>query len=93
MDGVVCGECTGGETVAPRAPSAIVIPNAVRDLHLPVGRSGLSSPESGVYIERHDAGIAQLVEHNLAKVGVAGSSPVSRSVRSRRGSDQRALPL
>ena len=25
-----------------------------------------------------DAGIAQLVEHNLAKVGVAGSSPVSR---------------
>ena len=27
------------------------------------------------------AGIAQLVEHNLAKVGVAGSSPVSRSAR------------
>jgi hypothetical protein len=27
------------------------------------------------------AGIAQLVEHNLAKVGVAGSSPVSRSLR------------
>ena len=27
------------------------------------------------------AGIAQLVEHNLAKVGVAGSSPVSRSTR------------
>ena len=26
------------------------------------------------------AGIAQLVEHNLAKVGVAGSSPVSRFV-------------
>ena len=25
------------------------------------------------------AGIAQLVEHDLAKVGVAGSSPVSRS--------------
>ena len=32
------------------------------------------------------AGIAQLVEHNLAKVGVAGSSPVSRSrVRRREG--------
>ena len=30
------------------------------------------------YISRR-AGIAQLVEHNLAKVGVAGSSPVSRS--------------
>ena len=29
------------------------------------------------------AGIAQLVEHNLAKVGVAGSSPVSRSSRMR----------
>ena len=29
-------------------------------------------------IARVVAGIAQLVEHNLAKVGVAGSSPVSR---------------
>ena len=27
----------------------------------------------------NDAAIAQLVEHNLAKVGVAGSSPVCRS--------------
>ncbi len=27
----------------------------------------------------NQAGIAQLVEHDLAKVGVAGSSPVSRS--------------
>ncbi len=26
------------------------------------------------------AGVAQLVEHNLAKVGVAGSNPVSRSI-------------
>ena len=26
------------------------------------------------------AGVAQLVEHDLAKVGVAGPSPVSRSV-------------
>ena len=31
------------------------------------------------YICCRHAGIAQLVEHNLAKVGVAGSSPVSRS--------------
>ncbi len=30
-------------------------------------------------IERHNAKIAQLVEHDLAKVGVAGSSPVFRS--------------
>ena len=31
-----------------------------------------------------NAGIAQLVEHNLAKVGVAGSNPVSRSRREQR---------
>ena len=30
----------------------------------------------------NDAAIAQLVEHNLAKVGVAGSSPVCRSTLS-----------
>ena len=30
-----------------------------------------------------DAKIAQLVEHDLAKVGVAGSSPVFRSKRQR----------
>ena len=30
----------------------------------------------------HNAAIAQLVEHNLAKVGVAGSSPVCRSTLS-----------
>lgn len=30
-----------------------------------------------------DAGIAQLVEHDLAKVGVASSSLVSRSIPSR----------
>src|SRR5438034_6119236 len=33
------------------------------------------------------AGIAQLVEHNLAKVGVAGSSPVSRSRKMGRWAD------
>ncbi len=31
------------------------------------------------YISKSKAGIAQLVERNLAKVDVAGSSPVSRS--------------
>ena len=30
-------------------------------------------------LEKNRAGIAQLVEHNLAKVGVASSSLVSRS--------------
>ena len=32
-----------------------------------------------LYRRKFSARIAQLVEHNLAKVGVAGSSPVSRS--------------
>ena len=32
-----------------------------------------------IYIKRLYAGIAQLVERNLAKVEVAGSTPVSRS--------------
>lgn len=31
------------------------------------------------YIYASQARIAQLVEHDLAKVGVAGSNPVSRS--------------
>ena len=32
-----------------------------------------------VQSKKHNAEIAQLVEHNLAKVGVAGPSPVFRS--------------
>ena len=40
--------------------------------------ASLVGAESAGYTSQH-AGIAQLVEHNLAKVGVAGSSPVSRS--------------
>ena len=32
-----------------------------------------------LFLPRDFAGVAQLVEHDLAKVGVAGSSPVSRS--------------
>ncbi len=35
------------------------------------------------YIYKAIAGIAQLVERNLAKVDVAGSSPVSRSARNK----------
>ena len=34
-----------------------------------------------VYLQPQNAKIAQLVEHDLAKVGVAGSSPVFRSKR------------
>ena len=47
-------------------------------------RVGMRQEESpcGLHVAPAErAGIAQLVEHNLAKVGVAGSSPVSRSVR------------
>ncbi len=35
---------------------------------------------TNLYIGSVHAGIAQLVERNLAKVDVAGSNPVSRSV-------------
>ena len=39
------------------------------------------APSSGIaYITFSQADMAQLVEHNLAKVGVAGSSPVVRSI-------------
>ena len=37
------------------------------------------------YISPTNAGIAQLVERNLAKVDVAGSNPVSRSALRGRG--------
>ena len=39
------------------------------------------------------AGIAQLVEHNLAKVGVAGSSPVSRFSAQRQHALLRSLGM
>ena len=48
-----------------------------------VERHAGSSPVLGTLLlkkgESSHAEIAQLVEHNLAKVGVAGSSPVCRS--------------
>ena len=40
----------------------------------------LASPYKLAYIIFLQADMAQLVEHNLAKVGVAGSSPVVRSI-------------
>src|SRR5205085_2480347 len=42
------------------------------------GQKRLTGPEASLKI-RGSAGIAQLVEHDLAKVGVASSSLVSRS--------------
>ena len=37
--------------------------------------------ESPIYAKVKTARVAQLVEHDLAKVGVAGSNPVSRSLK------------
>ena len=45
----------------------------------PLGRRKIACGSSVSAASGRSAGIAQLVEHNLAKVGVAGSSPVSRS--------------
>ncbi len=53
------------------------------------GKSGrhlqLANVELNTYISPANAGIAQLVERNLAKVDVAGSNPVSRSALRGRG--------
>ena len=46
-----------------------------------IGIVGRDGPGYFACPHRGNAGIAQLVEHNLAKVGVAGSNPVSRSAR------------
>ena len=40
----------------------------------------LAKPPQGSEATMRNAEIAQLVEHNLAKVGVAGPSPVFRSI-------------
>jgi hypothetical protein len=44
-----------------------------------VGAAGIHRLDDSAMIHRSVAGIAQLVEHDLAKVGVASSSLVSRS--------------
>ena len=47
-------------------------------------RFALALQRSFPYIGSSQADMAQLVEHNLAKVGVAGSSPVVRSIAFKR---------
>lgn len=37
--------------------------------------------QTGRYNTLRNAGVAQLVEHKLPKLGVAGSSPVARSMQ------------
>src|SRR5215204_2734516 len=58
------------------------------------GIASLVGAEGAGYTSQH-AGIAQLVEHNLAKVGVAGSSPVCRSAGpiDRNGGGPEPLPF
>ena len=46
-------------------------------------RFPLAAPSQIAYSTSSQADMAQLVEHNLAKVGVAGSSPVVRSIACR----------
>ena len=52
---------------------------------------GLALERSIAYSTSSQADMAQLVEHNLAKVGVAGSSPVVRSIVCKEPVDQSAL--
>ncbi len=50
---------------------------AIKFLHAQNFFEKLLAPARGIaYINNPQADMAQLVEHNLAKVGVAGSSPV-----------------
>src|SRR5690349_18171073 len=52
------------------------------------GLKALGKPMRRPLLRWIDAGIAQLVERNLAKVEVEGSSPFSRSTRVRRAPGQ-----
>ena len=48
--------------------------------HSPCGASAVGSLRGPLLSSLAHADVAQLVEHNLAKVGVAGSNPVVRSI-------------
>ena len=77
-----------------KVPSSTGERRSKRDFLLHLGSNGdglshlistifekLLAPARGIaYINNPQADMAQLVEHNLAKVGVAGSSPVVRSI-------------
>jgi hypothetical protein len=41
---------------------------------------GVDNAEAGRYNDFRNAGVAQLVEYKLPKLGVAGSNPVARSI-------------
>ena len=69
------------EPTSGRPPTAL--PARRKPLRKPVSiifKWGLALERSIAYSTSSQADMAQLVEHNLAKVGVAGSSPVVRSI-------------
>ena len=69
------------EPTSDRPPTAL--PVRRKPLRKPVSiifKWGLALERSIAYSTSSQADMAQLVEHNLAKVGVAGSSPVVRSI-------------
>ena len=71
--------------VRPVSPKGRIRSNASKGANAPTGcrgRGGKKRHRAGQDVEEkvsNKAGIAQLVEHDLAKVGVASSSLVSRS--------------
>ncbi len=64
-----------------------IIPKLTRVAGFEWGTGFFSSPRKALA----GRGNSSVVEHNLAKVGVAGSNPVSRSIRNGIGARQRAL--
>ena len=54
-------------------------------------KEGLHALQHSRILLSRQADMAQLVEHNLAKVGVAGSSPVVRSIASKRPVEKSAF--
>lgn len=59
---------------APRSPPTRLLAGPAQRQNL------VAPPEERVVVYPLRADVAQLVEHNLAKVGVAGSNPVVRSI-------------
>src|SRR5262249_35220579 len=83
--GAVGAQATPGSAHAPTEPSASASSG--------VYEAPLKQPEHAPMMGVH-ADVAQLVEHHLAKVGVAGSNPVvrPRNYLRKRRSPRRAVP-
>ena len=107
VEQLICNQQVVGSTptigsIARRRPVAERYPSGQREqtVNLPANAFGGSNPPLSIQstsesTEELDAGVAQLVEHEPSKLGVAGSIPVSRSSRRAscpRSSGGRALP-